>query len=186
MQMVAPSRCRSDKKFHHGFAVARIQISGGLVRQQDRGFPRQRASHSHALLLAAGKLRRIMPEPVRHSDALQRFHHSLLAVGGGHSLPVGQRQFHVLVNREIADQVETLKDETDFLVANARPLGEIQIFDRLVYSADSVQPVGVSSNPMMESSVDFPQPDGPDMATYSPLAIERCTPESACVSISSV
>ena len=34
-------------------------------------------------------------------------------------------------------------------------------------------PVGVSSRPMIESSVDLPQPDGPDMATYSPLSIDK-------------
>ena len=32
---------------------------------------------------------------------------------------------------------------------------------------------------MIDSSVDLPQPDGPDMATYSPLRIARWTPESA-------
>jgi hypothetical protein len=47
-------------------------------------------------------------------------------------------------------------------------------------------PVGVSSNPIIDNSVDFPQPDGPDIATYSPLETDRCTPLSAWVSTSSV
>ena len=38
----------------------------------------------------------------------------------------------------------------------------------------------------MESSVDLPQPEGPAMATYSPLLICRWIPDSACVSTSSV
>ena len=46
--------------------------------------------------------------------------------------------------------------------------------------------MGVSSRPMIESSVDFPQPEGPDIATYSPFLIDKWMPESACVSISSV
>ena len=45
---------------------------------------------------------------------------------------------------------------------------------------------GESSSPKMESNVDFPQPEGPEMATYSPLLISRCTCERACVSTSSV
>ena len=46
--------------------------------------------------------------------------------------------------------------------------------------------VGESSSPRIESSVDFPQPEGPEIEKYSPFLISRCTPASACVSISSV
>src|SRR5262252_6703784 len=46
--------------------------------------------------------------------------------------------------------------------------------------------VGESRRPSSESSVDLPQPDGPAIDTYSPWPISRCTPESACVSTSSV
>src|SRR5882724_6068000 len=38
----------------------------------------------------------------------------------------------------------------------------------------------------MESRVDLPQPDGPAMATYSPLRMSMWMPERACVSTSSV
>ena len=81
-----------------------------------------------------------MPHPVRHADALERFHHALLAVGRRHLLPVGERQFDVLVHREIADQVETLEDESDLLVADARALCEVQVLDRL--AVQQVAPVG--------------------------------------------
>src|SRR5688572_19345251 len=46
--------------------------------------------------------------------------------------------------------------------------------------------VGESRSPRIDSSVDFPQPDGPAMAMYSPLLISRWIPASACVSTSSV
>src|SRR2546422_1068870 len=45
---------------------------------------------------------------------------------------------------------------------------------------------GVSSSPRIASSVDFPQPEGPEMDTYSPRWISRWIPASACVSTSSV
>ena len=38
----------------------------------------------------------------------------------------------------------------------------------------------------MESRVDLPQPDGPEMAMYSPRAIDRLTSDTACVLTSSV
>src|SRR5579859_8104583 len=43
-----------------------------------------------------------------------------------------------------------------------------------------------SSRPRMESSVDFPQPEGPAMDTYSPGLISRWMPDKAWVSTSSV
>ena len=46
--------------------------------------------------------------------------------------------------------------------------------------------VGVSSRPRIESSVDLPQPDGPAIDTYSPLAISMLMLSRACVSTSSV
>src|ERR1700752_3346847 len=52
--------------------------------------------------------------------------------------------------------------------------------------SQSLPSVGESSSPRRESSVDWPQPEGPAIDTYSPRAISRCTPESACVSTSSV
>ena len=45
---------------------------------------------------------------------------------------------------------------------------------------------GESSRPRIDSSVDLPQPDGPEMATYSPCLISMWMPERACVSTSSV
>src|SRR4051794_37215086 len=38
----------------------------------------------------------------------------------------------------------------------------------------------------MARRVDFPQPDGPEIDTYSPRRSSRCIPANACVSTSSV
>ncbi len=43
---------------HHGLAIGRIQVPGGLVGEQDQGIAAQRARHGDALLLTAGELRR--------------------------------------------------------------------------------------------------------------------------------
>src|SRR5262249_41492393 len=71
-----------------------------------------------------------MPHAVGHADALERFHYSFFAFGRRHLLAIGQRQLDVLIDRKIANQIETLKDEADFPVANARTLREIQVLDR--------------------------------------------------------
>ncbi len=46
-------------------------------------------------------------------------------------MTVGQRQFDVFIDRQIANQVETLEDEPDLLIADARPLREIEVLDAL-------------------------------------------------------
>ena len=78
----------------------------------------ERAGNGHTLLLSTRELRGIMSDAVRHAYSLKRFHDPRLAVSRGHLLPVSEREFDVLVDREIADQVETLKDEADFLIAD--------------------------------------------------------------------
>ena len=39
--------------------------------------------------------------------------------------------------------------------------------------------VGVSINPIILSVVDFPEPDGPEIETNSPLSIEKLIPFTA-------
>ena len=99
------------------------------------GRPPKRAGDGDTLLLAAGELRRIVADAVRHPHAFERFHHPFLALRRRHSLPVGKRQLDVFVHRQIANQVETLEDETNLLIADARALGKVQVFDRLVVQA---------------------------------------------------
>ncbi len=68
---------------------------------------------------------------MRHAHALQRLHHPPLAIRSRHSLAVRQRQLNIFVDREIANQIETLEDESDLLIANPRALRKVQILDRL-------------------------------------------------------
>ena len=111
---------------HHGFAVHRVQVSGRLVRQQYRRASRQCPRHCHTLLLTARKLRRIMLHAVRHSHLFQRLHHRLLAFRRRHAA-ISQRQFDILINVQIANQIKRLEDEADLAVANARALLHLQL-----------------------------------------------------------
>src|SRR5260370_23319373 len=89
---------------------------------------RQRAGYGDALLLAPRKLRWVMLHPVGHPDALQRFFGELLSLRRRH-IAVRERQLHVLVDSQIADEIESLKDEPDLPIADACPLGQPHVFD---------------------------------------------------------
>jgi len=42
---------------------------------------------------------------------------------------IGERQLHVFVHSEVADQVERLKDESNLTIANARALADGEFAD---------------------------------------------------------
>jgi hypothetical protein len=111
-----PFAIQFAQQIHDGFAVAGVQIAGGLVREQNRWSASKRPSHSHSLLLTAGKLRWVMLHAMRHADLLQRLLDALLPLARRHTA-VRQRQLNIFVNGQIADQVERLENETDFPVA---------------------------------------------------------------------
>jgi energy-coupling factor transporter ATP-binding protein EcfA2 len=107
------------QQLHDCFAVAGVEVSGRLIRKQDGGRPSQRAGDSDTLLLTAGELRGIVAKAMRHADAAQRLIDAAFALGGGHAGTIGERELDIFIDGEIADQIETLKDETNLLIANA-------------------------------------------------------------------
>ena len=127
------------EQLHDGFAVLRVEVSGRLVRQQDRRGAGDGAGDRDALLLTARELRGQVLGAVRHADLLERRHHALLALGRLHAA-IGERQLDVLVDVQVADQVEALEDEPDLAVAHARALGERQVRDFL--AVQDVAPFG--------------------------------------------
>src|SRR6266481_1454278 len=115
-----------SKQTHDRFAIARVKVSSRLVRQQNRRPARKRTRDCDTLLLAARELTRQMFCSMRHAHSLQSFGDKHFAITGAHAA-IRQRQFNILKNAEIADQIETLENETDLAVANARTLSERKI-----------------------------------------------------------
>ncbi len=68
---------------------------------------------------------------MRHADTLESFSGAFLSLGRTHSA-IGQREFNVLVNRKVADQVETLENEPDFPVSDPRSFRKRKVFDGMV------------------------------------------------------
>ena len=155
-----------------------IQLAGRLVGQQKHGPVGERAGDRDPLHFAAGELRRKMVRAMREADVLQQLGRASTAsprVDSG----FGLRQLDVLPGREHGQQKESLKHK-----ANLRQphVAAIRIRQRARHpgpSKSSVPLVGVSTHPRMCSSVDFPQPDGPQMATYSAGSIRSETPCTA-------
>jgi len=94
-----------------------VEIAGRLVGQQQRGAGDKGARNRDALLLAAGKLPRIMPEAMPEPDPRQRS----LGQREGIAMP-GQfeRDRDVLARRHRRQQVETLEYDPDMVPAQPR------------------------------------------------------------------
>src|SRR6185436_19432405 len=74
-----------------------------------------------------------------HADAFERRAHTITAVTAFHAA-IGEWQFDVFVNTEIADEVEALKNESNFAVANACAFGKGQISNR--FTGERILTVG--------------------------------------------
>ena len=108
-----------DQQFQHMLAVLRVEIAGGLVGQQNRRTHHERASQGDALLLAAGKLDRVMIAAIEQADAFEQF---ARALGTVDAIAAGQfiRQQNVLFSGQCGQQMIGLKHEADFAAAQQR------------------------------------------------------------------
>src|SRR5881409_592270 len=121
-----------SEQLHHRLAIARIEVAGRFVCEQNRRPASESARDRDTLLLATRELAGQMFCAMRHAHALQGFGHKRFAIAGARA-PVGQRQFDVFENRQIADQIKALKDETDLAIPNARALCEREIRDLMAF-----------------------------------------------------
>ena len=110
-------RVEALEHVYYLLAGAAVQVSGGLVGQQDRGLLGQRPGYAHPLLLAAGQLRRPVLDPVSQADAVQGVEGPSPPV-----LPVAveHRQLDVLQRAQTGQQAVGLEDEPDLPVPDLR------------------------------------------------------------------
>jgi hypothetical protein len=98
---------------HHDLvAGAFVEIAGGLVREQNSRSFDQGPGDRHALLLAAGQLRRQMPGPVAQPQLGQRLPGTFPARRGVDT-ERDQRGLDVFLGGQGGDEVEGLEDEAD-------------------------------------------------------------------------
>ena len=123
MQIVAPSACssRSSSITASPFFESRLPVGSSASRID--GLAAHRPRHRHALLLAAGELRRANASPGAPCPRVrQRLVHPRPRARRGQPA-IGQRQLDVLPDRQVADEIEALEDEADLAVAHPGALG---------------------------------------------------------------
>ena len=91
------------QQIHYRFAIARIEISSRLIREQNRRFTGKRARDRDTLLLSTAELARQMFGAMAHSDAFERVCNCALAIARAHPA-ISQRQLDIFINGEIANQ----------------------------------------------------------------------------------
>src|SRR5436190_16961798 len=114
------------KKRHDGFAIARVEVARRFVGEKNGRLAREGACDRDPLLLTAGELTGQMLGAMAHADALQRFEHETFALTRSHAA-ISQRQFDVLINGEIANEIEALENESDLAIPDASAFRERQI-----------------------------------------------------------
>ena len=98
-----------------------IQRAGGLIRQNDRGIPRQCSRDGYPLLLTAGKLDGQIFLLVSQAHTAQRRHCPLLPLFRADT-GVQQGQLHVFQHGQFGDQVVLLEDKPQHFVPDLRLL----------------------------------------------------------------
>src|SRR6266851_9472023 len=153
---------------HDVLPLTRVEISGRLVGEQQRGLVNHGSCNRHELLLAAGQLPGIEILLGQYAEAIERVGDGCLAIIGLH-VAVRQRHREVLGDSEVVDEVILLEHEPDVLFAERDAVLVLELVDRVVESWYS--PVqSPSSIPSTATKVDFPAPEGPMIVTKSPAA----------------
>src|SRR3569833_2283705 len=127
---------------HDLFAVARVEIAGRLIRQNQLRGSYNRPGYGDTLLLAAGELRRFVPGAWQKIDQLEHLADPRFALRAWHIL-VEQWKLDVLVDGKILDEIEALENETQIALAQidepARgPTGDILATEQVLAGAGRI------------------------------------------------
>src|SRR6266436_1202084 len=102
-------------QFKNRVRCAAVEVSGGLVRQQNFGLGDERPGQSDSLLLAAGKLTRAVMRTLLQTHLVQPSRSFPLRLLLGLT-PKQQRHGHVFQCRKFRQQVVELPNETELMV----------------------------------------------------------------------
>jgi hypothetical protein len=107
------------KKHEDGFASRAVEISGGLIGEEDFWAVDEGASDGGALLLAAGEFAGAMSDAFAEADALKSF---VDAGGAVAAVDFGEaeRELDIFLESHAREEIERLEDHADGLTAVAR------------------------------------------------------------------
>ena len=126
---------QAEQQFDDSLAGIMIEIAGGFVGQKQFRLWCDGAGKGHALLLAAGKLRGIMRQPVIEADITERRGRDAEGVRDSGKL---KRHGHVLDRVHGGDEMKRLEHDADLLPAEKRQ--RILVHRRNIRSTDTDLP----------------------------------------------
>ena len=106
---------KEAKNFVAGF---RVEISGGLVCQQQRRIENESAGDGDALAFAAGKFVWQMASTRAETDAIEKFRGAQFGFAAAQSLQA-QRERCIFQSAQRRQQIESLKNHANFFTARA-------------------------------------------------------------------
>ena len=112
MTIDVPERLSSTNRRSSRCAIARIDVAGRLVGEQQFRLRDDGARDRGALLLAARQRRRQRGQPIAETDPAQQFD-DLVAIARLGAAEHAQRQRDVLIGRQMIEQAEILEHQTD-------------------------------------------------------------------------
>ena len=96
---------------------ARVKVSSGFVRKDDRRVVDQGAGDGDTLHLSAAHLVALMLKSVTQSDGFQCLDRPSVSLLGGNASVVHEGEFDIFDSRGLGEQVVVLEDKTNFAVA---------------------------------------------------------------------
>src|ERR1700691_5241623 len=107
------------EQFHDFLGLRRMEISGRLIREQQRRFMNDRPRDPDQLLLSAGELAGIEIFLRNYLKAIKRVSDKALPLLA-RNVFVGEWEIDIFRYRKIVEQMVTLKDHADILLGQLR------------------------------------------------------------------
>ena len=173
------SRLKRAEQLQDLAAAARVEVAGGLVREQQDRVADDGARDRDALLLAAREFRSACARAPGEPDGGESARRALPGA------PRGCKPGRAAAARRFrarwcaASRLEALEHEAEVVAAQQRALVARQRRRRRRPGSGSVPVVGTSRQPRMFIAVDLPEPLGPMIATNSCASMRRSMPRSA-------
>ena len=161
-----------DEQLDDLAARGAVEVAGRLVGQHDRRIVGQRARDRHALLLAAGQLRRVVMAAIRQPDVGEQRSRARGRVASARRSPSARARSRTPSATAAGGRTERrCRSSRRAAAPAASSLSAVMS----VPSSRMRPVVGASSPAIRPSSVDLPLPDGPVIATARPARDREMT-----------
>ncbi len=110
---------QAEEQFVKLAGIRGVEVTRGLIGEDDIWLVDECPRHRHALLLASGKLCGLVSGPVSHSQKVQQIEGSFFCLAPHRASDEG-RNAYILQSGKFGKQIMKLKNETDMPVAERR------------------------------------------------------------------